>query len=245
MDISDTLTAKSDQLNAEDLLNGPRIITVERVTRGSADQPVIVHFEGDGGKPWKPCKTARRILARAWGTNAGAWPGRRVEVYRDGDVTWSGKKVGGIRISRASHIDRRLTMALPLNKKAYRDYVIEPLPDESPPVPPLLDILAGANVTIEQADAWAEGKGKPALSGLSPDATATVAAWLWSDAGATALEDMRATVIPGSPGGEDRVTAMLAEYTPEQLADLYTTAYDEPPDGMTPREIATALIGDE
>jgi recombinational DNA repair protein RecT len=44
---------------------------------------------------------------------------------------------------------------------------------------------------------------------------------------------------------DERIAAMLMEYTEDQLADLYTTAYDEPPDGMTPREIATALIGDE
>ncbi|QFP96667.1 hypothetical protein PP512_gp52 [Gordonia phage Denise] len=42
MDLSETIAPKSDQLNAEDLLTGPRIVTVTEVRRGSAEQPVEI-----------------------------------------------------------------------------------------------------------------------------------------------------------------------------------------------------------
>ena len=55
MDMSKFIAARSDQLNADDLLGGPRTITVTQV-RGTdaADQPVAVHYEGDQGKTFKP-----------------------------------------------------------------------------------------------------------------------------------------------------------------------------------------------
>jgi hypothetical protein len=34
------------------------------------EQPVSIHFEGDDGKPFKPCKTCRRLLVHCWGAEA-------------------------------------------------------------------------------------------------------------------------------------------------------------------------------
>ncbi|WP_420003223.1 hypothetical protein [Arenibacterium sp. LLYu02] len=60
-----TIAAKSDQMNAEDLIGGPRTVFVTGVkVNTSEDQPVWIHFEGDNGKPYKPCKTMRRLLIR-------------------------------------------------------------------------------------------------------------------------------------------------------------------------------------
>ena len=53
-DITPFIQAKSDQLNADDLIGGPITarITNVRVTGGD-QQPVTVELDG-GHKPWKP-----------------------------------------------------------------------------------------------------------------------------------------------------------------------------------------------
>lgn len=115
--LSDTIVAKSDQLNGDDLLSGPRNITVSAVKRsGSPDQPVAVHFDGDGGKPYKPCKSMRKVLIFAWGENGADWIGRSMTVYQDPEVKFGGVKVGGIRISHLSHIEANIAISLTATK---------------------------------------------------------------------------------------------------------------------------------
>jgi hypothetical protein len=46
VDISDSIIPKSDQLNAEDLLSGPRTVTVAEVRKGTPEQPVEIHLVG-------------------------------------------------------------------------------------------------------------------------------------------------------------------------------------------------------
>ncbi|NKW66186.1 hypothetical protein GS937_19615, partial [Rhodococcus hoagii] len=43
MDLTESIAPKSDQLNAEDLLSGPRTVQIESVTKGSAEQPVNIN----------------------------------------------------------------------------------------------------------------------------------------------------------------------------------------------------------
>jgi len=103
MDVSDTLAAKSNQLNAADLTR-PRVFSVLAVKAGgSSDQPIDVQIEG-WPHPWKPCKSMRRVLAAAWGTQSDKWLGKAVELYCDPDVLWAGERTGGIRISALSDI---------------------------------------------------------------------------------------------------------------------------------------------
>src|SRR3546814_10205634 len=79
-DLRDTIVPKSDQLNAEQLLGGPITITVTDVKRGGGEeQPVVIHYEGEGGRPYKPCKSMRKVLVFAWGSDGGAWIGRSEE----------------------------------------------------------------------------------------------------------------------------------------------------------------------
>lgn len=105
LDISHTIVPKSDQLNAEQLLLGPLTITVTRVTVGASDeQPVAVYYEGDKGRPFKPCKTMRKLLAFAWGADASQWGGRSMTLYNDPAVKFGGDEVGGIRISHLSDL---------------------------------------------------------------------------------------------------------------------------------------------
>jgi hypothetical protein len=104
MNIEDTLAPNSDQLDAVDLLGGPRVFTVESVNKNNGEQPVNVKL-AEFPRPWRPGKSMRRVLAYCWGVEAAEWAGRRVELFCDPEVTFGRDKVGGTRISRLSHID--------------------------------------------------------------------------------------------------------------------------------------------
>lgn len=107
LDISHTIIPRSDQLNAEQLLLGPLTITVTRVTVGAGeDQPVSVFYEGDKGRPFKPCKTMRKLLAYAWGSDAGQWAGKSMTLFNEPGVKFGGEEVGGIRISHLSDLQQ-------------------------------------------------------------------------------------------------------------------------------------------
>ena len=112
-DLRDTIIPKSDQLNAEQLLGGPITITVTDVRRGGGEeQPVIIHYEGEGGRPYKPCKSMRKVLVFAWGSDGRDWIGRSMTIYNRPDVKFGGEEVGGIRISHLSHIKSDIAIAL-------------------------------------------------------------------------------------------------------------------------------------
>lgn len=134
MDLTESIAPKSDQMNAEDLLSGPRTFTIKEVRKGgSAEQPVevlLVEFPAD--RPFKPSKTVRRIMVAAWGVEAAAYVGHRMTLYRDPSVKWGGMDVGGIRVSHMSHIDRPLTLALTVTRGKRAPYVVQPLPDAAP-----------------------------------------------------------------------------------------------------------------
>ncbi|WP_248005498.1 hypothetical protein [Nocardia farcinica] len=132
MDLTDSIAPKSDQLNAEDLLSGPRTVTVEGITKGSAEQPVNIHLIEFPGRPFRPSKTVRRILVAAWGAEASAYVGRRMTIYRDPSVRFGGQEVGGIRVSHLSNIDKRLTLALTVTRGKRAPFIVEPLPPGLP-----------------------------------------------------------------------------------------------------------------
>jgi hypothetical protein len=134
VDLTDTIAPKSDQLNAEDLLAGPRTVTVTDVRQGaSAEQPVdIVTAEFGTARPFKPSKTVRRILVAAWGAEANAYVGRRMTLYRDPDVRFGGDAVGGIRVSALSHIDKPLSVSLTVTRGKRAAHKVQPLPELSP-----------------------------------------------------------------------------------------------------------------
>lgn len=132
-DLSPTIVPKSDQLNSEQLLTGPITITVTDVARaGSADQPVVIHYDNEQGRPYKPCKTMRKVLIAAWGKDGASWVGRSMTLYNDPKVKWAGEEVGGIRISHMSHLPEgvaeiRLSLTVTRGKKS--TYTISKLDD--------------------------------------------------------------------------------------------------------------------
>lgn len=127
IDMSHFVEAKSDQLNADDLIGAPRTITVRKVAGNDGDQPVSIFYEGDNNKPFKPCKTMRRVLLGVWGRNAADYVGRSMTVYRDDSVTFGGLNVGGIRISHMSHIDKKTVVVVMKTKGKKAGIEINPL----------------------------------------------------------------------------------------------------------------------
>lgn len=115
-DLRSTIVPKSDQLNAEQLLGGDMTITVTDVRMGSEDQPVILHYTNDQGRPYKPCKTMRKLLIFAWGEDGRSWVGKSMTLYNDQAVRFGGMTVGGIRISHLSHIERDISVSLTATK---------------------------------------------------------------------------------------------------------------------------------
>ena len=128
LDISDTLAPASDQLDAVDLLGGPRVFTIERVSKGNAEQPVQIHL-AEFPRPWRPGKSMRRVLVACWGPDASVYVGRRVRLYCDPDVIFGKERVGGTRIAALSHIDRAQSVPLLVSRGKSAIYTVEPLPD--------------------------------------------------------------------------------------------------------------------
>lgn len=125
--LSETVEAKSDQLNADDLIGGPRDIIIRDVRGVSGDQPIAVYFEGDNGKPWMPCKTMRRLLIAVWGSDGKAYVGRSMRLYRDPEVKFGGMKVGGIRVSHVSHINEPINVPLTVTRGRKAMTTVRPL----------------------------------------------------------------------------------------------------------------------
>lgn len=134
MDMSSTIEPRSDQLNSEDLLIGPRTFTITDVRPGSEEQPVRVFLaEGPEGRPWIPAKTMRRLLVLAWGAESDAYVGKRVTLYRDPDIRFGKDTPGGIRISHMSGIGRKPLVAhLTITRGKRAPYTVEPLADDAP-----------------------------------------------------------------------------------------------------------------
>ena len=128
-DLSSTIIAKSDQLNADDLLSGPITVTITKVSadESSEQQPILISYAGDNKKPYKPCKSMRRVLVNVWGKNGAGYVGRSMTLYREPTVTWGKLEVGGIRISHMSGIDDAMVMPLTASKQNKRAYTVKPL----------------------------------------------------------------------------------------------------------------------
>lgn len=163
MDISHTVIPKSDQLNADDLIAGSRTITITRVSANpdAPEQPVSVYFEGDERKPYKPCKSMRRVMISAWGTDASKYAGRSMTLYRDSTVKFGGMEVGGIRISHMSHIEKDMVMALTESKARRKPFKVLAMPsgkrsgrakDDPPADVPGIDLTAAQNRAREVAN---------------------------------------------------------------------------------------------
>lgn len=134
-DFLGTTMAKSDQINAADLLGGPLVCQINDIQMtGSADQPISIYVDAHP-QPWKPSKTSRRVLAACWSdVEPSEWVGRFVVLYNDPTVMWAGKAEGGIRCSHLSHISEKKTIMVNATRGKKAAQVVEPYyPHEQAP----------------------------------------------------------------------------------------------------------------
>jgi hypothetical protein len=126
MDLTDTIAPTSDQLDAVDLLSGPRTFTIKGVSKGNAEQPVNIVLFGFP-RPWRPGKSMRRVLVACWGPDASKYAGRRVTLYCDPEVRFGGQAVGGTRVSHLSHIDKPKPVPLLVSRGKSAIFIVRPL----------------------------------------------------------------------------------------------------------------------
>ncbi|GAA0189664.1 hypothetical protein GCM10008944_01320 [Cytobacillus oceanisediminis] len=156
-DLSQTIVPKSDQLNADDLIPGPRTFTVDRVVVSpGADQPVNIHLVELPGRPYRPSKGQRRVLVELWTKDSSVYVGRRMTLYRDPEVKWAGEAVGGIKISHLSHIAAEARLKVTVSRGNKGPQVVRPLVDEIAPRDRVDGAVQGfgrGGITLDQLEA--------------------------------------------------------------------------------------------
>jgi hypothetical protein len=143
MDMSDSIAPKSDQLDAIELVAGPRTFTIEKVTRNNAEQPWNFHLT-EFPRPWRPGKSMLRVMAAAWGLDGSKYAGNRVTLFCDPTVQFGNDTVGGTRISHMTGIDKPLRVPLLVKRGKSAVFTVQPL-NEAPPMPSR-DFLAEAKL---------------------------------------------------------------------------------------------------
>lgn len=169
VDIRAAAAPKSDQLNADDVIGGSMTVTVTAVKAGNKEQPIVIHYEGENGRPYKPCKSMLRALMTAWGDKGADWVGKSMTLFNDPTVTWAGVQVGGIRISHVSHIKSSIAMSLTASKGKRKPYRVDPLVIAAKPEYPeeqfkenlsaMLGAIESGKMTVEQVISRCEQTG--------------------------------------------------------------------------------------
>jgi hypothetical protein len=188
MNLAETIIPKSDQMNSDDLIAGPKTITITKLSKGTPEQPVVIHYEGDNGHPYKPGKSMRRVLVAMWGGDGEKYAGRRLTLYCDPAVRFGGQQVGGIRISHASDISGPFTIALTETRGKKKPHTVEPLPASSAaPVADRATLEALGETKARQGTAilrdwWASVPASPVKTALAAE---MLPAWKETAANAT------------------------------------------------------------
>lgn len=203
-DMTSTIAAKSDQINAADLIGAPRTITVKEVRiKAGEDQPVSILIEGDK-KAFRPCLGVRRLIVRVWGPDANSYIGKSMTLFCDPTVTWAGKKEGGIRVSHMSGMDEKIVEFMRTSREKTKPYEVHPLKvEQSKPEEDRAAIAAdkmiamiGRAPDIQKLDAYVASKAEmlESLASDRPDLHAKYEA---------ALQARRAELATDDDDGED------------------------------------------
>jgi hypothetical protein len=126
VNLTDSIAPKSDQLDAIELLSGPRTFTIEKVSANNADQPFNFHLAGFP-RVWRPGKSMRRVIVAAWGPLADKYVGQQLTLYCDPTVTFGNDVTGGTRISHMTGIDKPLKLSLLVKRGKYAVFTVQPL----------------------------------------------------------------------------------------------------------------------
>jgi hypothetical protein len=126
MDLTESIAPKSDQLDAVDLLSGPRTFTIEKVSANNPEQPFNFHLTGFP-RVWRPGKSMRRVIVAAWGPDAAKYAGQSLTLYCDPNVLFGGEAVGGTRISHMTGIEKPLKVPLLIKRGKSSMFTVQPL----------------------------------------------------------------------------------------------------------------------
>jgi len=132
--------AKSEQLNASDLLTGNITVTVESVHMKdpTEQQPMTISISG-GHMPWKPCKGMRTALIAAWGLPLSNWKGRQITLMNNPKVKYAGEEKGGIEIAGLSNLDEPFLIKITVSRQQKKVLTIQPIVIATPEPPTFLD----------------------------------------------------------------------------------------------------------
>lgn len=131
LDLTESIIARSDQINADDLIAGPATYTIREVKAGSTEQPFdFLLVEVD--RAYRPSKTMRRVIVNAWGPEAANYAERRLTLYREPTIKFGGQAVGGIRISHMSHIPGPVELMAQTTRGKREKFTVHPLATATP-----------------------------------------------------------------------------------------------------------------
>lgn len=180
-DISEAALAKSNQLNATDIIGCEPILIVERVNlvNESNGKTVYVHYHGCNNRPWRVSKGMVRVLMAGWGKESENWTGKAVKVFMEPSVIYAGKEVGGIRVRAMSDINPHgINTIITLSKTKREPFKVEFLDMKRPAYPQdkfeavlaaMVAQIASGKMSIEQVVAKCQQTGD-----LTPEQLATL-----------------------------------------------------------------------
>lgn len=127
--------AKSDQINATDILGIEKHIKIREVRffPEKIEQPLEIFYHGENVKCWRVSKGMARVLIKFWGDETDNWINREVILFCDETVTFGKEKTGGIRIKALSNIDNATAIRVPYARMRYKDYLIEKIESKTIP----------------------------------------------------------------------------------------------------------------
>lgn len=204
-DVSETLKAKSDQLNAADLSGRKIRVQILGATKMSDERQPVAYRVSGGHMPWRPPKCMRRLMATiASSTRTGPWMGMWVELYADARVFYGKDPTGGVRICGidARMLPEKQTFTV-RDSRGYLRYEIEPIGTDQQQnaggTTANLDALLAENgLTREAANGWraARNPPKPPVETLNDMERAQFATWL--AANPDRLKELHA-FVPAAP----------------------------------------------
>ena len=179
-DLSDTIRAKTDQLNADDFKVFPAhalLGQIKRVIKTGGDQPVSVWLSS-WDQPWKPCKTMRRVMFELWGKESDDYIGRSVRLTRDPEVGFGTQlRIGGVRISHMSDVPKEIgnVVIVKTSKGQTRPYRVDAVTGEmfkamNLTPDPLLPLRAACNAALRRS--WTKAQIIAVLGCDKPEQTA-------------------------------------------------------------------------
>lgn len=226
--LAEALAPKSDQLNADDLISGTRVlkITGARIAKDGREIRIVLNFEGDQGKPWKPCKTMGRAMVMAWAiTDPDQFIGKSVQVYRDPTVKFGDQgEVGGIRVSHMSHITKPANIKLTVSQGKKGMFTFHPLVTVVPGTDGLT--LEQARTDMDEAEdldalkaVWLRKSMTPHREALQDHLDERKAVLAFADGVEGPAPEQRGEAHAASEADEATTTDLIAKVNAERTSD--------------------------